>query len=242
MAREGLLVGVGEEELRPDPKPEQPKTFKGKWDNYWYLYKWQTLGALFAIVVLAVCISQAFSKNDPDYHIVMATSGYISETAVNKIEAALQKYGKDLDGDGKVEVMVETLDFDSEQPSYTVAAQTKLAAYLSSGDVMFYVFDKDTYDKQIVPQLNGEALFSPIGIKADSIDTSGNYWNWSGDVLRKDTDLSALPENLYFGVRAASGTAGGKSSTKVHDECMALLKAYITKTPLQTTATTTTVK
>ena len=39
MARDMYLVGVSEDELKPDPKPEGPKTPKGKWDNYWYHYK-----------------------------------------------------------------------------------------------------------------------------------------------------------------------------------------------------------
>ena len=34
LAREMYLVGVSEEELRPDPKPEGPKTPRGKWENF----------------------------------------------------------------------------------------------------------------------------------------------------------------------------------------------------------------
>ena len=51
MARDMYLVGVSEDELKPDPKPEGPKTPKGKWDNYWYHYKWHTLGAIAVVVV-----------------------------------------------------------------------------------------------------------------------------------------------------------------------------------------------
>ena len=50
MARDMYLVGVSEDELKPDPKPEGPKTPKGKWDNYWYHYKWHTLGAIAVVV------------------------------------------------------------------------------------------------------------------------------------------------------------------------------------------------
>lgn len=238
MAREGLLVGVDEEELQPDHKPEQPKTFGKKWENYWYHYKWQTFGVVFAVVLLVVGIGQVLGKNEPDYHIALVSDVYIPDTAVDKIQTAFQKYGRDVDGDGKVEVQVEKLDLSSQDPSVSSAAQMKLAAYLSSGDPMFYIFSKSAYEKQIVSQMGGKPFFSSIDVKADGIDSSGCYWDWSGDELRKDKELAALPE-LYFGVRAVNGTADNKSSAKTHDECLALLKAYITKTPLQAATTTT---
>lgn len=67
------LVGVDEEELKPDPKPEGPKTPKGKWENYWYHYKWHTIGALFIVVVLAITIGQMVNRDDPDYTIMLVT-------------------------------------------------------------------------------------------------------------------------------------------------------------------------
>lgn len=58
MAREMYLVGVDEEELKPPAPPEQPKTPKGKWENFWYHYKWHTLGIAAAVIVLTVLIVQ----------------------------------------------------------------------------------------------------------------------------------------------------------------------------------------
>ena len=41
-----------------------------------------------------------------------------------------------------------------------------------------------------------------------------------------------MPEDLYFGVRAVAGNADKKGNQAMHDECMELLKAVITDTPL----------
>ena len=62
MSREWVLAGVSEEELQPPPPPEQPKTPKGKWENYWYHYKWHTIGALAALVVVMMIVVQRIAE------------------------------------------------------------------------------------------------------------------------------------------------------------------------------------
>jgi hypothetical protein len=42
-----------------------------------------------------------------------------------------------------------------------------------------------------------------------------------------------LPENLYFGVRQATGTAGSKDAKQLNSESVVLLEAFITKAPLE---------
>lgn len=54
MAREMYLVGVDEDELKPPEPPKQPKTPKGKWENFWYHYKWHTIAIAAAALVITV--------------------------------------------------------------------------------------------------------------------------------------------------------------------------------------------
>ncbi len=234
MAREGLLVGVSEEELRPNPKPEPPKTPKGKLENFWYHYKWHTIITVFVVGVLAVLIGQLVTKDDPDYSVVLAIQGYASDAATAKLEAELEKYGVDVDGDGKVEVQINSINL-GDSTDYGMANQIKLMAQLATGDMMFYIFDQETYEKTILPQMSEETtFFASLGIEADGLVGKGNYWNWKGDTLRSDQDLATLPENLYFGVRQATGTAGNEKSQKLYEQCSALLRAFLTKTPQET--------
>ena len=73
MAREMYLAGVSEEELHPDPKPEKPKTFKARLQNFFYHYKWVVLAAIAVVAVLAVMIGQAVTRVEPDYTLLLVT-------------------------------------------------------------------------------------------------------------------------------------------------------------------------
>lgn len=241
MARERYLVGVSEEELRPDPKPEGPKTPKGKWENFWYHYKWHTLAAAFAAIVLFVCIYQVVTRDDPDYTVILATQSYVTEAATDQLAATLESYGQDLDKDGKVEVSVEALCLGGDTQT-GMAYQQKFIAHLSAGDVMFYILDKDTYEQNILPQMtDGYQFFSPLETAVSGVEGDGRYWNWKDSSLRSNAAFTGMPENLYFGVRVVSGTA--KNSAKLNAQCLELLRAMLSDkavTAAPTAASTTT--
>ena len=86
LAREMYLVGVSEEELRPDPKPEGPKTPRGKWENFWYHYKWYVAAAAFALFVIGVIVWEAVTKVEPDYRVALVTKEAVSEEALLRLE------------------------------------------------------------------------------------------------------------------------------------------------------------
>lgn len=230
MAREMYLVGVSEEELRPDPKPEGPKTPKDKLSNFWYHYKWPVIIGGIVLVFLVILIGQAATRDDPDYNLILATEKYVDQAAADLLGEELQAYGRDLDGDGKVEVAVETL-VTGDATQMGMANKTKLMAHLSSGDVMFFVFDKASYEGTIEPQLkDGYQFFTALDTNLSGVEGDGLYWNWKDDPLRGLEELSGLPENLYFGVRDATGTAASQKSRQMHTDCMELLNNFLTKT------------
>lgn len=233
MAREMYLVGVSEEELQPPKKPEAPKTPKGKWENYWYHYKWPTLAAIAAVIALTVIIVQIVTKPKYDYTFVLATNRSLINVDVETLTDELAKYGRDINGDGEVKVQVDYINMDVTTGMATTS-NTKLMAHLSAGDVMFFVFQKDSYDTFIKNLRNSgtDTFFSPIELDAEGISSDEGYWNWKGSAIQQDKSMARLPEDLYFGVRQAIGTAGKDSSVKMHDDGMELLKALITGTPL----------
>jgi len=238
MARERYLVGVSEEELRPDPKSEGPKTPKGKWENYWYHYKWQTFGVLAAVVILTVFIYQMATRPQYDYEIVMAVESYVGMTAQDRLKQELEQYGRDLNGDGEVKISLQTLNMSNSDPQMTQAAQTKLMVNLSTADVMFFIFDKPTYDLRFGQnEHNAEPIsfFAPIEADDPGISPEWNYWNWKNSPLRTEPEMLSpytqqpeLPLDLYFGVRKATGSASKRTDTQ--DECLELLQNFITGT------------
>ena len=230
MAREMYLVGVDEEELRPDPKPEGPKKPKDKLSNFWYHYKWVVIVGVIAAVFLTIVIGQILTRDDPDYLVVLATEEMVADGWADLLGEEMASYGRDLDGDGKVEVTVEAL-YTGGRDQVAMANQTKLMAHLSAGDVMFIVMDQASYEDTILPQLTDDYRFyEVIGVDVDGMSEDGRYWNWKDDPMRSKMGLDELPENLYFGVREADGMAGGKKSTQMSEECLELLRNFLTKT------------
>ncbi len=61
-----------------------------KWlDNYWYHYKWPTIGVIFLLVVVIVCTVQMFQKEEKDIYIIYAGPAVSAEEVL-----ALSESGK----------------------------------------------------------------------------------------------------------------------------------------------------
>ncbi|MDD2361985.1 MAG: hypothetical protein PHH84_03365 [Oscillospiraceae bacterium] len=232
MAREWALRGMSEEELAPPPKPEPPKTPRGKIENYWYHYKWHTIAAVLIIIVSSVLIGQIVTKDSPDYTVVLATQNYVSDITRERLESELEAYGRDIDGDGKVEVMIDAISFTADT-QYGLANSTKFIAHLAAADIMLFIIDKESYDSKIAnTEVDGYLFFTPIGVQVTGLEGDGRYWNWKEDAIRKDEAMQGMPENLFFGVRSVGGTSEKEDSKKIHEQSLELLRAYLTKKPL----------
>ena len=116
----------------------------------------------------------------------------------------------------------------------SIVNQQKLVTRLAAGDELFYIMDPKSYEEKIVNNLEAEGavFFDKLDLEAEGVSENGLYWNWKGSDLQKHELLQNAPEDLYFGVRALYGSADSGKNDEKHDDCMALLKALITDTPL----------
>lgn len=238
MARDMYLVGVNEEELRPDPKPEGPKDFKGKWDNYWYHYKWLTIGVLFAVVVIVVLVVQMVTKDEPDYRLVLVTDQPMSQQVQTMLKAELEVTGLDLNGDGVVMVSIENL-YMGGNSQMNMANLQKLPVLISAGDELFYALEPEYYEQYIKSHQDDEfRFFSELGLQGDDILEEGRLWNWKNgfreELMKQmenatDAARDAVPEDLYFGVRASSD----EKLQEKKEQCLELLRAFARGTTLE---------
>lgn len=231
MAREFLLRGVKAEELLPPEKIQAPQTPQGKWDNFWYHYKWHFWGGLFLAVVLGVLGYQIITKDPPDYQIVLVTEIAAWDNSIELMEEELAAFGEDVDGDGKVEVEIQNCFLANPGTPTYYTNQQAIQAHIFAADVMLFVWEPAYYN-DFIKNVNATAMgeyefFHTLPFESDGLVENGRLWNWAGSGYRdRITKLDDLPKELYFGVRTGDGTAA--EQTEMRDRCLRLLEGFAT--------------
>ncbi|MBR5524739.1 MAG: hypothetical protein IKU51_05700 [Clostridia bacterium] len=238
MAREMLLAGVDPEELKPRQAPEGPQTPRGRWDNFWYHHKWTFWGVLFGVVVLVVLVVQLVTRDPADYTILLVTKDAYMDEQIRAMEMLMTPYGRDLDGDGKVEVDIQNCYMGQQGSQAYLNGTQRIQAHLMAGDLLFFVWEPSVY-KQFTKSLSNVAdedytFLTQLSFEAEGITEEGVAWNWKDDPRQQADVFAALPEELYdplpkelyFTVRYTSGTAG--EAVELNRQCMELLKNFAT--------------
>ena len=230
MAREMALAGVDRSELTPPPPPEQPRSIKGKWHNFWYHYKvaFWIIAALVAIAVTIVV--QTVTADPADYEVVVVTQTAMYTTELDALKSHLAAKGADLDGDGKVEVSAENLvpSFDADgTTSIGFADQQKLVNYIAAGEKMLFVFDLLSYEGfcDSIAQVTSEdfEFFAPLDTTSTSYDPAHRYVH-----LNADFGTEQVFADLVIGVRTPEGTAGNREAVTLYEQGKALIESLLT--------------
>lgn len=220
MAREWLLRGVDPEELKATPKEELPQTPRSKWENFWYHHKLKFWLILFAVVVVTIMVVQGINKDDPDYRVLLLTKELYSAQDLAALEALLEQYGEDLDGDGKVEIQVENCQYGPHVEQSRNSGIQQVQAHLVAADRMFFMMEPDAYKyftRTLESSISEKDFFAPL-------EGDATVWDWKGD-SRPIAELKEQAPSLYFGVRATKGTAG--KAAELYEQSMKLLENFI---------------
>lgn len=227
MAREWLLRGVDPEELKPTPKDEGPQTPRSKWENFWYHHKWTFWLSLFIVAVIVVGVTQLFTRDDPDYRVLLITETVYTTDDLEAVAALLEPYGTDIDGDGKVEIQVENCLYGNNVDQSRNSGVQAVQAHLVTGDRMFFMWEPDTY-KQFMKSIRGGEeemdFLAPLSAESKGIIEDGTVYNWKDDP-RPTKELKKRAPELYFGVRLPQGTA--QNSKELHEQSLELLEKFI---------------
>ncbi len=74
-------------------------------DNFWYHYKWHTIGIAFALIVVLVCTLQTCSKESYDLRVVYAGPAHLSADQISGVDQLMDlTLPEDFDGDGEKNV------------------------------------------------------------------------------------------------------------------------------------------
>ncbi|WP_283610050.1 hypothetical protein [Faecalispora anaeroviscerum] len=151
MARDRYLWNAGEETIHRDGEAVTLQTPKGKWENFWYYHKFHLLIALVVIALIVSFVYELTTKEEPDYQIGVLTQTKFSDEAATVLEQKIARYGKDLNGDGRVIVRVNSYLIVMEEgkevsdPSFQMASVAKFLSDLEAGDSMIFLTDDASF-------------------------------------------------------------------------------------------------
>ena len=96
-----------------------------KWlDNYWFHYKWPTIGIAFALIVVLICTIQSCSKEKEDITILYAGTYQMVAEDFNVVNNILDNtLPKDYDGNGKKSVVINRFQIYSKEQIEKITQQ-----------------------------------------------------------------------------------------------------------------------
>ena len=189
-------------ELDAGPKPSEvaivPRTFKEKWQNFWFQYKWYVIGITAVAVTLVILIAQCASVPKYDFSIVYFTYTPAVDQQTDLIADYFEKYGTDVNKDGEINVQVLNCSFfdDSTDVRYRNTQLQKLQAFFAGEyKAMLYITDEESI-KFFDNIAEGKNIF-----EGDPVKLSEEFYR-----LTQDEDFGSLPEGLQISCRKISGT------------------------------------
>ena len=137
------------------------------WKNYyWFYYKWHILGGLFLAVVIAICTAQCATKANPDTYVIFYSDIYVMDQALEEITDELSQYGKDTNGDEKVEIQAINCTYSLAQPETKGPANQRAIMQMHSTDAPIWIMDEagvktfvEESDMDLFVKLDGEPYF-----------------------------------------------------------------------------------
>lgn len=236
MAREMYLAGVSKEELEKKDEAIVPRTLREKWENFWYHHKWKVIVCGFLALVLTITTVQLLTRDEPDFTILVVTEKEYASSQLRSVANLLERYGDDIDGDGKVEVRVASCHLgDNLLADQELLQHQILQSHLISADVMLFVFEPEYYTWFMSEMEENEYHFlTDLAVDGSGISENGCVWNWKGDP-RVETAVKTvgLPEELYFAVRVPTGTAAERAEEQ--QACLRMVQALVQDKPTAVT-------
>ena len=208
-------------ELEPQPKPSEvalkPTTAKEKSENFWFHYKWHTLGAIAFVIIAVICVIQLMGRTPYDMKVVLFTHTAVGDTHTELLTDYFEEYSADLNGDGEVKVQLLncTIDDKGYDLQYKNTIYTRILGIINAEDqAMIYIVDDKAID-YFNTHVGGESFFAtePEALP-EAFYTATRYG-----------EDSYLPENLKIACRRLKGTLLEKNerAAAVYDESVKVI-------------------
>jgi len=207
-------------EMAPEPKPSEvalsPKTFKEKRQNFWFHYKWQTIGAIFLTVTIAILTAQCMNREKYDFQMVLVAYKTCLDTQVDSVEEYIEQYAEDINGDGEVNVNIINCTFtEGGDQQYKSTMLTKIQTQIiGNREAVMYIVDQSAHDYMQTIVEGGIFEGEPLALDSEFYEAT------------ESKDFGKLPEGLMLVKRRINGTtfAGDEKIEASYKECEKLIE------------------
>lgn len=200
-------------EIPADPKPSEeavlPKTPEEKIKNFWFHYKWHTIGIIASVIVLTILVAQCVNKPKYDYEIIYFSYTQVLDEQLDPMEEYFESLGSDIDGNGEVNVQIVNCSVSNSAAnhSYRNSMLTKLQAMIAADEkAMLFITDKDSY--KYFEEGNIDIF------EEEPFQLGEEFYEKSGK-----SQFGSLPEGLQISIRKIAGTTLEKNDdVKIYSE------------------------
>lgn len=146
---------------------EIPKRFsKAWWSYFWYYYKWHTIAFAFVLILLVTTLVQCANRIHYDLQVTYAGETVYTDQSIDALEAAMAREIDDITGNGKQELLLQTLTIAKEGTQnagteYNQAMFTKLDLEFETDDTYLFLFSGEQMNRMI-DRPYAEEIFSAV--------------------------------------------------------------------------------
>ncbi|MBO5408497.1 MAG: hypothetical protein J6A61_03730 [Clostridia bacterium] len=118
------------------------------WKNYFFYYKWHTLIALIAIVLIVGTVIDMATRVEPDIYLLFSGDYVLSDEDRDLLKSRCQQAISDINNDGQIMVQFVEIPLllDSEKTDETTAASNhQMQMQFATGEQHIYVLDRQLF-------------------------------------------------------------------------------------------------
>lgn len=214
--------------LTPREKPPELKGWE-KFKNELYYAKWIILLVLFFGSAIGFMAYKTLTRPKADLTVlVIAKDDY--SLIDERIEAALERYTPDFDGNGYTHVDVICAPTDSSDPKMFSAYRTKIFGEITTGNSMLLLLDTSGIE-MLKGEDNYTALEDERGNFPENIALTENGFHIRGSQFALDSklDTDEIKSDLILAVRKADSVtaASDKTANENHDKAFAVFSNIV---------------
>jgi len=200
-----------EEQLKQEAKarreqaaqiPQKPRTeAQKKRENFWYHYKWQTIGVTLAVVLIVFFLRDTVFRTKPDITVVMIAGTPFGQDEIGRLTHAMEDVLTDFNGDGKISANIDFIFMPADEEFQDYASQMKMVAVITAAADPVYLLDEESFD-MLLEMSEGVSIFEELSAPAGTLGVTGfeglSFYIRKSESFLKTQDYYGYCENFLL--------------------------------------------